>query len=88
MERGAKGTRCSLPAFMRFAGIVQAACFRSISLHFAFSTSLVRAAVSSELQRIILRGQRLLLKNALHHTRADAKLPADLEDPVTACSQF
>src|ERR1700704_3022044 len=34
------------------------------------------------------RWPRLLLENALHHTRADAELPADLEDPVTAGLQF
>jgi hypothetical protein len=28
--------------------------------------------------------QLVLLENALHHTRADTELPADLEDPVTA----
>jgi hypothetical protein len=31
-------------------------------------------------QRTILRKQPLLLEDALHHARADAKLPADLED--------
>ena len=36
--------RC-LPAFIRLAGTVQAACSRSISFHLASSTSLVRAAV-------------------------------------------
>jgi len=29
-----------------------------------------------------------LLENALHHTRANAELPADLEHPVTARLQF
>jgi hypothetical protein len=27
-------------------------------------------------------------KNALHHARADTKLPADLEYPVATCLQF
>ena len=44
-QRGASGTLCSLPAFMRSAGTVQVAWSRSISHHFASSTSLVRAAV-------------------------------------------
>jgi hypothetical protein len=37
---------------------------------------------------ILSRWPRLLLENALHHTRADAELPADLEDAVTAGLQF
>jgi hypothetical protein len=34
------------------------------------------------------RWPRLLLENPLHHTRADAELPTDLEDPVPAGPQF
>jgi len=37
---------------------------------------------------ILSRWPRLLLENALHHACADAKFPADLEDPVTAGLQF
>src|ERR1700704_1717900 len=37
---------------------------------------------------ILSRWPRLLLENALHHTRANAELPADLEHPVTARLQF
>jgi hypothetical protein len=41
-----------------------------------FSAPLIAAVLS--------RWLRLLLENALHHTRADAKFPADLEDAVIA----
>jgi hypothetical protein len=37
---------------------------------------------------ILSRWPQLLLENALHHARADAQLPADLEDAVTAGLQF
>jgi hypothetical protein len=37
---------------------------------------------------ILSRWPWLLLENALHHTRADAELPADLEDAVAAGLQF
>lgn len=42
---GESGTRCSLPAFMRPAGMVQSAFLRSISSGFAPSTSWVRVLV-------------------------------------------
>jgi hypothetical protein len=38
--------------------------------------------------RIVSRWHPLLLKNALDHARADAKLAADLEDAVTAGLEF
>jgi hypothetical protein len=34
--------------------------------------------------RVYLRWHPFLLKNSLHHARADAELPADLEDAVAA----
>ena len=37
---------------------------------------------------ILSRWPRLLLENALHHTGADAKFPADLEDAVAVGLQF
>ena len=45
--RGESGTRCSLPAFMRSAGIVHTAPSRSICSHRALRTSPERAAVST-----------------------------------------
>jgi hypothetical protein len=39
------GTRCSLPAFIRSAGMIQTLASKSNSLHFASITSLVRVAV-------------------------------------------
>jgi hypothetical protein len=37
---------------------------------------------------ILSRWARLLLENPLHYACANAKLPADFEDPVTAGLQF
>ncbi len=37
---------------------------------------------------ILSRWARLLLENPLHYACANAKLPADFEDPVTASLQF
>ena len=38
--------------------------------------------------RKLSRWARLLLENPLHYACANAKLPADFEDPVTAGLQF
>ena len=47
IARPDSGTRCSLPAFIRSAGIVHVAVAMSISAHVASRTSLDRAAVST-----------------------------------------
>src|SRR5258706_14321032 len=43
-----------------------------------------RWAASAQVRRL----RRRLFENTLHHARADAELPADLEDPVPTGPQF
>jgi hypothetical protein len=97
MRRVAKAPML-LPGLIWLGGTVHAACFRSISLRLESSTTLVRAAVSTKkrsampnlypIGSILSFMQQSFSKNALHHARADTKLPADLEYPVATCLQF
>ena len=48
---GDNGTRCSLPALMRLAGIVHAAFFRSISSHRAYNLARACRREDQELER-------------------------------------